>query len=87
MPVAADRGLPIPACCREIDSISDRRERFETVVRGVIAGNIFDLGAAAGAEMFNSGQVPMPWENPAMPSLRALAFADWPHLMPTHLCL
>ncbi len=43
--------------CREIDDIADLRERYETVVRGVVAGNIFDLGAAAGADLFNSGKV------------------------------
>lgn len=42
---------------RELDGIQDRRERMEKVLRGVIAGNIFDLGAAHGADLFNSGKV------------------------------
>lgn len=42
----------------ELDGIEDRRKRMETVLRGVIAGNIFDLGAAHGADLFNSGKMP-----------------------------
>mmetsp|Transcript_17513 Transcript_17513/g.52560 ORF Transcript_17513/g.52560 Transcript_17513/m.52560 type:complete len:402 (+) Transcript_17513:247-1452(+) len=48
----------LPQLLQEIDAITNKRERFETVVRGVIAGNIFDLGAAAGADMYNSGKMP-----------------------------
>eukprot|EP00208_Stichococcus_sp_RCC1054_P004226 CAMPEP_0206138814 /NCGR_PEP_ID=MMETSP1473-20131121/3709_1 /ASSEMBLY_ACC=CAM_ASM_001109 /TAXON_ID=1461547 /ORGANISM="Stichococcus sp, Strain RCC1054" /LENGTH=413 /DNA_ID=CAMNT_0053532341 /DNA_START=158 /DNA_END=1399 /DNA_ORIENTATION=- len=42
----------------ELDGIQDRRARLEKVLRGVIAGNIFDLGAAHGADLFNSGKMP-----------------------------
>ena len=47
---------------RELDQISDRRARMEAALRGVFAGNIFDLGAAASSDLFNSagGVRPLP---------------------------
>lgn len=38
---------------QEIDDIADPRQRWEAVVRGVFAGNIFDLGCAATTDMYH----------------------------------
>lgn len=38
-----------------MDSIADARERMESALRGVFAGNIFDLGAAASTALFEKG--------------------------------
>ena len=42
---------------RDLDDIHDRSERLELALRGVFAGNIFDLGAQGTADMFESGEV------------------------------
>ena len=39
---------------RELDAIQDHSERLELLLRGVFAGNIFDLGAATSADLFKS---------------------------------
>ena len=39
---------------RDLDAISDARQRMEAALRGVFAGNIFDLGAAASSQLFNA---------------------------------
>src|SRR5581483_6189146 len=44
--------LPLlPAVCRELDAL-EGREQLEAVVRGVFAGNIFDMGSEATAKAF-----------------------------------
>lgn len=43
---------------RDLDGIEDRSKRLELALRGVFAGNIFDLGAQGTADMFESGEVP-----------------------------
>lgn len=35
----------LPELLKDIDGTEDKGARFETVVKGVFAGNIFDLGA------------------------------------------
>lgn len=40
--------------CRDLDVVADGRERMEAALRGVFAGNIFDLGAAASSQLFNA---------------------------------
>ena len=47
----------LPAVLAEIDAISDEPERIERVMRGVFAGNIFDMGAVSTLEMFRDGQM------------------------------
>ena len=42
---------------RELDAIQDDSTRLELLLRGVFAGNIFDLGAAASADLFQSSGV------------------------------
>ena len=46
------------SCCaawrRDLDSIGDDTERMELALRGVFAGNIFDLGAAESTALFNA---------------------------------
>ena len=39
---------------RDLDGISDDRARMELALRGVFAGNIFDLGAAESSALFNA---------------------------------
>ena len=39
---------------RELDAIQDHSKRLELLLRGVFAGNIFDLGAATSADLFKS---------------------------------
>ena len=45
----------LPAVLREIDAIRDPGARIEALVRGVFAGNVFDLGAAASAARHADG--------------------------------
>ena len=40
--------------CRDLDSIGDDTKRMELALRGVFAGNIFDLGAAESTALFNA---------------------------------
>lgn len=42
---------------REVDAKGEALERHEMAVRGVFAGNIFDLGAAESARLFREGGV------------------------------
>ncbi|EIE21322.1 hypothetical protein COCSUDRAFT_53962 [Coccomyxa subellipsoidea C-169] len=50
-----DKALALlPELLRELDSITDHSQRLETVLRGVFAGNIFDLGAASSADLFSA---------------------------------
>ena len=51
---APQRLLRFAACCRDLDSIEDHTERMELALRGVFAGNIFDLGAAESTALFNA---------------------------------
>ncbi len=62
----------LPSVLAELDSLSsDIKARWQLVLRGVFAGNIFDLGAAASAELYASGEgsfskarqalLPRPW--------------------------
>lgn len=61
----------LPAVLAELDAISDSEARMQSCIQGVFAGNIFDLGAADTANMFDSGQMsfsktktallPRPW--------------------------
>jgi type II pantothenate kinase len=46
----------LPGVLRGLDAVADPRRRLELAVRGVLAGNVFDLGAAASAELFASGR-------------------------------
>ncbi len=60
----------LPGVLAEIDAL-DGGERIERVMRGVFAGNIFDLGAVSTIELFKNGRVdfrhtlsklkPRPW--------------------------
>ncbi len=43
------------AASRGATTLCARARRLELAIRGVLAGNIFDLGAAASAERFASG--------------------------------
>lgn len=45
----------LPGLLAELDSISDPTARLEQALRGVFAGNIFDLGAAASAQQYAEG--------------------------------
>ena len=50
----------LKACCcanRDLDEIEDRCKRLELALRGVFAGNVFDLGAQGTADMFENGEV------------------------------
>src|SRR3954452_19703269 len=48
-----EKMLPMLApLCREIDAIADEREQLRAIVAGVLAGNIFDMGAEATAKAF-----------------------------------
>lgn len=50
-----ERMLPLlPGLCRELDALGDR-EQVRAVVEGVLAGNIFDMGAEATAKAFLAG--------------------------------
>ena len=45
----------LPGVLRELDAIGDPGARIEALVRGVFAGNVFDLGAAASAARHADG--------------------------------
>eukprot|EP01023_Acetabularia_acetabulum_P061880 TRINITY_DN7530_c0_g1_i1.p1 TRINITY_DN7530_c0_g1~~TRINITY_DN7530_c0_g1_i1.p1 ORF type:complete len:370 (+),score=55.81 TRINITY_DN7530_c0_g1_i1:38-1147(+) len=47
----------LPVLLKEIDGVEDVKERMELVIKGVFAGNIFDLGAAHTSELFHNGDV------------------------------
>ncbi len=47
----------VHTCCRDLDDIEDRGKRLELALRGVFAGNVFDLGAQGTADMFENGEV------------------------------
>ena len=47
----------VHTCCRDLDDIEDRGQRLELALRGVFAGNVFDLGAQGTADMFENGEV------------------------------
>ncbi|MEW5301087.1 MAG: hypothetical protein WDW36_003968 [Sanguina aurantia] len=51
----ADSLLLLPALLLELDAVTDGRARLELALRGVFSGNIFDLGAAASAELYEAG--------------------------------
>lgn len=44
----------LPGVLAQLDSQPSLRQRLESAVKGVMAGNIFDLGAAASSDLFNS---------------------------------
>lgn len=44
--------------------MGDGRARWEAVVRGVIAGNIFDLGAVSSSDIYTSGQASLQHGSP-----------------------
>lgn len=44
-------------CYRDLDDIEDKSKRLELALRGVFAGNVFDLGAQGTADMFENGEV------------------------------
>ena len=51
-----DKALKLlPALLKELDAI-DEGQRLETLVRGVFAGNMFDLGAVSTNDLFDSGE-------------------------------
>jgi damage-control phosphatase, subfamily II, stand-alone protein len=45
----------LPAVLKEVDAISDDSKRLDFVIKGVFAGNIFDLGAPGTAQMYEDG--------------------------------
>ena len=47
----------VHTCYRDLDDIEDRGKRLELALRGVFAGNVFDLGAQGTADMFENGEV------------------------------
>uniref|UniRef100_A0A7S1T206 Damage-control phosphatase ARMT1-like metal-binding domain-containing protein n=1 Tax=Tetraselmis chuii TaxID=63592 RepID=A0A7S1T206_9CHLO len=62
----------LPGVLRELDSQDDPEARLELAIRGVFAGNIFDLGAAASEELFRSS-------GPTFQATRGkLASRPWP---------
>lgn len=55
--------LSYQLCCywdRDLDDVEDRCQRLELALRGVFAGNVFDLGAQGTADMFENGEVALP---------------------------
>jgi type II pantothenate kinase len=51
-----DKMLPLlPGVVAAIDAIDDRERQVESLVRGIFAGNVFDLGAKATAAKFLGG--------------------------------
>jgi len=53
----------VHTCCRDLDDIEDRGQRLELALRGVFAGNVFDLGAQGTADMFENGEVRNDYNN------------------------
>ena len=47
----------LPEVCRELDTHADGDQLLE-LIRGVFAGNLFDMGAKASAQMFREGNGP-----------------------------
>jgi type II pantothenate kinase len=47
----------LPAVCSEID-LHDPADQLLTIIKGVFAGNLFDMGAKASAKMFADGTAP-----------------------------
>eukprot|EP00271_Cylindrocystis_brebissonii_P018921 TRINITY_DN5523_c2_g1_i1.p1 TRINITY_DN5523_c2_g1~~TRINITY_DN5523_c2_g1_i1.p1 ORF type:complete len:369 (-),score=61.26 TRINITY_DN5523_c2_g1_i1:261-1367(-) len=47
----------LPAHLKTIDAIEDDSKRIEQLLRGVFAGNLFDLGAVNSAQMFEAGEM------------------------------
>ncbi|GFH12611.1 DUF89 domain-containing protein [Haematococcus lacustris] len=50
----------LPSLLQELDGILDAKARWEQLLRGVFAGNIFDLGAAASAALYAEGSASAP---------------------------
>ena len=46
----------LPSLLTQLDSMGSQSERWEMALRGIFAGNLFDLGAAASASAFEAGQ-------------------------------
>lgn len=46
----------LPALLRRLDQMQDERVQMERLVRGLLAGNTFDLGANASARAFQDGE-------------------------------
>lgn len=46
----------LPGVLKDLDDIEDRGKRLELALRGVFAGNVFDLGAQGTADMFENGE-------------------------------
>eukprot|EP00887_Chlorella_sp_A99_P002878 scaffold6.g2878.t1 len=87
----------LPEVCAEIDNVADPAQRWEMVLRGVFAGNIFDLGTAATTSMYHEqGGVsfhdtrerllPRPWAIDCMDELVAALAADAPGAADPALC-
>lgn len=55
--VSLEHGFEHLVLHRELDAIQDYSKRLELLLRGVFAGNIFDLGAATSADLFKSNGV------------------------------
>ncbi len=49
--------MDVHTCYRDLDDIEDWGKRLELALRGVFAGNVFDLGAQGTADMFENGEV------------------------------
>ncbi|KAL3137393.1 hypothetical protein ABBQ32_006916 [Trebouxia sp. C0010 RCD-2024] len=46
----------LPGILKDLDDVQDRCKRLELALRGVFAGNVFDLGAQGTADMFENGE-------------------------------
>eukprot|EP00245_Coleochaete_scutata_P016448 TRINITY_DN7690_c0_g1_i1.p1 TRINITY_DN7690_c0_g1~~TRINITY_DN7690_c0_g1_i1.p1 ORF type:complete len:370 (+),score=97.00 TRINITY_DN7690_c0_g1_i1:49-1158(+) len=61
----------LPSVVKKVDAVEDDGERCEHLVKGILAGNIFDLGASETTELFENGDMsfhktfdkllPRPW--------------------------
>ncbi|MCC5794440.1 MAG: DUF89 family protein [Chromatiales bacterium] len=48
----------LPGRLAELDALGDRRQRFPELVRGMLAGNLFDMGTPDTARLYANGSVP-----------------------------
>ena len=64
----------LPEVCRELDGHADQ---LATVIKGVFAGNLFDMGAKASAQMFRDGVGPSFFETRGQLTPRPWAIDDF----------
>lgn len=61
----------LPEVLAELDAETDQRLRWELVIRGICAANIFDLGAAHTTNMYHEVESNFTWGNQSLPHIKS----------------